>query len=74
MQEAEDHDGIVVFLGNSNKIQVIMFVEIEDIVLFVLYNGPDVREMVLEGVFVEFENLLIEHIVDVARKIRAEVT
>lgn len=67
MQEAEDHDGIVVFLGNSNKIQVIMFVEIEDIVLFVLYDG-------LEGVFVEFENLLIEHIVDVARKIGAEVT
>lgn len=43
MQEAEDHDGIVVFLGNSNKIQVIMFVEIEDIILFVLYDGPDVR-------------------------------
>lgn len=67
MQEGEDHDSIVVFLRNSNKIQVIMFVEIEDIVLFVLYNG-------LEGVFVEFENLLIEHIVDVARKIGAEVT
>lgn len=37
-------------------------------------TGLMLGEMVLEGVFVEFENLLIEHIVDVARKIRAEVT
>lgn len=40
MEEGEDHDGVVVLLGNGHKVEVIVFVEVEDVVIAVLDEGP----------------------------------
>jgi hypothetical protein len=40
MQEGEDHYCIIILLGNSNDVQVVVLVEIEQVVVFVFDQRP----------------------------------
>lgn len=39
VQECEDHDCVVVFLGDGDEIEIVVFVEIEKVVVAVLDDG-----------------------------------
>jgi hypothetical protein len=45
VEEAEDHDSVVVFLGDGYDIKVLVFVEVEEVVFLVLDNGPTIGGM-----------------------------
>ena len=47
MQEGEDHDGIVIFLGDSDQVEIIVLVEVEEVVIPVLDEWPVSIEMYL---------------------------
>lgn len=66
MKEGKDHDSIVVFLGYGHKIQIIMLMEVEYVVLFVFDDR-------LQSVLIVFQNLFIENIIDISRNIRPKV-
>ena len=67
VDEGEYHDCVVVLFGDSYHIEVIMLVEVEQVVLLILYDR-------LQRVFVILENLLVEGVVNVARQVRTEMT
>jgi hypothetical protein len=35
MEEGEDKNGVVIFLGNGHEVEVVMLVEVEKVVIFV---------------------------------------
>lgn len=67
MKESEDHDGIVIFFRDGDKTKVIMFVKVEEIVLFIFDDG-------FKGVFVKLQNFFVKDIVDVGRQIGTEMS
>ena len=40
MEETEDHDSIVVLLGDGDQVEVIVLVEVEEMVFLVLDDWP----------------------------------
>jgi hypothetical protein len=40
MEEGEDKDGIIILFGDGDKVEVVVFVEVEEVVVLVLYEGP----------------------------------
>ena len=40
VKEGEDHNSIVIFLGDGDQIEIVVLVEVEQIVIPVLYDGP----------------------------------
>lgn len=47
MEECEDHDCIVIFLGDGDQVEIVMLVEVEDVVVLVLDEGPACRYVYL---------------------------
>jgi hypothetical protein len=39
VKEGEDHDCVVIFLGDGDQVEIVMLVEVEDIVVLVLDEG-----------------------------------
>lgn len=40
VQEAEDHDGVVVLLGDGDQVEIVVLVEVEEVVFLVLDDRP----------------------------------
>jgi hypothetical protein len=40
MEEGEDKDGIIILFGDGDKVEVVVFVEVEEVVVLVLDEGP----------------------------------
>lgn len=40
MEECEDHDCVVIFLGDGDEVEVVVLVEVEEVVVPVLDEGP----------------------------------
>lgn len=40
MEKSENENSVVIFLGNSNKVEIVMFMEIEEIIIFIFDQRP----------------------------------
>jgi uncharacterized LabA/DUF88 family protein len=40
VQESKDHDCVVIFSGDSDNVEVVVLVEVEEVVVLVLDEGP----------------------------------
>lgn len=40
MEEGEDHDCVIIFLGDGDDVEIVVFVEVEEVVVLVLDEGP----------------------------------
>lgn len=66
VNEGEHHDCVVVFFGDGDYVEIVMFMEVEEMVFFVLDDG-------FERVFIVLEYLFVEGVIDVAGEVRTEV-
>jgi hypothetical protein len=67
MEEGKNHDGVVVFFRDGHQVEVVMFVEVEQVVLLVF-------DYWLERVFVVLQDFFVECVVDITGEIGAEVS
>ena len=40
MEKSENENSVVIFLRNSNKVEIVMFMEIEEIIIFIFDQRP----------------------------------
>jgi hypothetical protein len=40
VEEGEDHDCVVILFGDGDEVEVVVFVEVEEVVVLVLDEGP----------------------------------
>jgi len=40
MEKSENKNSVVIFLRNSNKVEIVMFMEIEEIIIFIFDQRP----------------------------------
>ncbi len=40
MEEGEDHDGVVILFGDGDEVEIVVFVEVEEVVVLILDKGP----------------------------------
>lgn len=62
VQKLENHQGIAVSLGDSQKNQVVVVDVEKDVVIFILQDG-------LDGIFVVLEKLLVENVMNIWREV-----